>query len=144
LVNLFGAMSLKGEAIVDWFACGLDTKICVGLTNAVPLSIDGADGDAKLIGIDSAKLWNVVGDGSGGVYARFRIQGLELAAKVGETRDDELTPEGSFDKEYVGANDFAELFVGQSSVFGKLSESLYGLFNALVVQLKPGLLERGF
>ena len=81
------SMFFQSETICDWFTCGLDAKVCVGISKREALSICCTKPDTILIRVHSSELRNVVGDTSGMIGLRALVDGFYFVTKVHKVRD---------------------------------------------------------
>ena len=60
LVHFINSMFLKSETITDRFRAGLDTPVCVRITNVESLSVDSAHGQTPVVRVLLSELRYVV------------------------------------------------------------------------------------
>lgn len=76
-----------------------ERDFCV--TKGVPLAIDGADGDAEVVGVLLGQLGDVVGHLALCVLQSGLIKLINVTGEPQEIRNDKLVPQGPGDQHYV-------------------------------------------
>ena len=115
-VNGLRTVFLQRQAVHHRLADGLDREVNPGIARRVALSVNGAEGEAELVGIGlgQVELRDVVGRLAVAVFARLGKHAVDLAAEVFEVGNHEVALQRPFDQQDVVADCAVELFLGNT------------------------------
>jgi len=105
------AVLLQGQAVVDRLAGRLDGEEDLRVAGGIPLPVDGAQRDPVLVDLRflQVELRNVVGGLAGPLFARDRVDPVDLGAELGEVRNHHLALQGPLDQQDVLPDRLAEV-----------------------------------
>ncbi len=95
------AMLLQGQTVAHWLAYALHAKRVVSIAHRSTLTIDGAEGCAELLRVDSAELWNVIGDATIATSTNRLEDASHLITEPVEIGDDQVASQRPLDDQDV-------------------------------------------
>jgi len=104
----FLTQPLQSYRVGQRFAAALKSKRYRGVADAESLTVDGAHGNAPVLGIHSSQLRYVRGDFSLGIRLTFPVEVLDMLRKARPVRNYKLVPERSRDQDDVRIYDPAK------------------------------------